>query len=229
MSEDLVRSSNGVKSISPGRKESSDRTARHSIPNQISQIWRELSKSNKLALMLYQASHYKLADLQLEYIANFQRTMNLAQIQKALKFLHTLTTDPRTRARLYAKDYLVPYYRSRPTRLKERRRIGVGYRDKGSLPMNSKPSWEKENERSVSLPNLIPRTVLMGLPSIPSLNENPEEEEPAEVVSGKERPSRSKFQSYYLPLLWSLELETLSVSEEIEGFTVPHGTESPSL
>jgi len=93
--------------------------------------------------------------------------------------------------------------------------------------MNSKPSWEKENERAVTYREGS-RTVLTGLP-LPGLeHENPEEERPAEVVSGEDRPPRSKFHSYYLPIYWSLELETLSVSEEIEGFTVPRGTESPS-
>lgn len=214
---------------SPGRKESSDRTARLDIPNQVRESWRTQSKSIRLALMLYRVSHYELSDLQHQYIANFQRSLNLSQISKALKFLHVLTTDPRTRDRLWAQYYPVPYYRERPNRLREKRRIGVGYRDKGSLPKNSKPSWDLEvNERAVSY-RLEPQTFSREITPPDLENERPMSEEPAEDMSGEDRPPRSKFQSYYLPIYWSLELETLSVSEEIEGFTVPRGTENPSL
>lgn len=216
-------------SSTPIRKESSDRTARRSIPTQVRETWRTQSKSIRLALMLYQSSHYRLQELQLLYIADFQSHLDFSQIQKALKFLHTLTTDPRTRDRLWAEYYSVPYLRERPNRLREKRRIGVGYRDKGSLPKNSKPDWNKVNERSVTWRKEIP-SILKDLP--PTYLESdvrPEEEEPAEDMSDVDRPqTRSKFHSYYLTLVWSLELETLSVSEEIAGFSVPHGTESPS-
>jgi hypothetical protein len=107
---------------------------------------------------LYIQAHYKLEDRQIEYIAHFQAKLNLAEIQSALKFVHVLTTDPRTRARMQVGEHhtplnnqrLVPFSRQRP-KLPQQRRIGVGYRDKGSLPKPSRPTWDKENERSVSL------------------------------------------------------------------------------
>jgi hypothetical protein len=45
---------------------------------------------------------------------------------------------------------LVPFTQTRPNAL-EQRRIGVGYRDKGSLPKPSKIDWDNPNERTVSL------------------------------------------------------------------------------
>lgn len=115
-------------------------------------------KSTRLALFLYIQAHYQLDSRQLEYIAHFQAKLNLDEIQSALKFVHSLTTNPRTRARMQIGEHhtvshnvrQVPFSRPRP-KLPQQRRIGVGYRDKGSLPKNSLPSWDKENERAVSL------------------------------------------------------------------------------
>lgn len=209
-------------------KESSDRTARRDIPNQVRDSWRSQTKSIRLALMLYRASHFQLEELQIQYIADFQRRLDLSQIQKALRFLHTLSTDPRTRQRLWAQDYPVPFMRQRPQRLREQRRIGVGYRDKGSLPKNSKIDWTKVNERSVTWKEETP-SVLKGI-SEPPLDGNVDlgVTEPAEEMSDVDRPSRSKFHSYYFAIICSLELETLSVSEEIAGFSLPHGNVFPS-
>lgn len=204
--------------IQPERLESSDRTARHSIPNQIREIWRSLSKSNRLALMLYKSAHYQLDDLQLKYIANFQRGLNLPQIQKSMKFLHILTTNPRVRARLHSEEFSVPYFRERPFHLREKRRIGVGYRDKGSLPKNSKPSWDKENLRPVSVEpeyHSLPKEFYQNpMESI----EGQGKTEPDKVISDEEETPQGRFHSLYLPLILSVKLETLSISEEISGF-----------
>lgn len=104
-----------------------------------------LRKSTRLGVWLYIQLHYKLKDPQIEYIARFQAKLNLAEIQRALEFAHVLTTDPRTRSRMKVDSIPVPYYRERPFRREPIRRIGVGYRDKGSLRRYSKPEWDKDN------------------------------------------------------------------------------------
>jgi len=113
-------------------------------PQSTGQSGHGLRKSTLLGIYLYIAAHYRLEDRQVEYIARFQGRLNLSEIQRALKFAHTLTTDPRTRARVKADSVQVPFFRPRPFRF-EQRRIGVGYRDKGSLPRRPKPSWDKDN------------------------------------------------------------------------------------
>jgi len=117
-----------------------------------------LKKSTKLALYLYIQAHYKLDQRQLEFIAHFQSRLNLDEIQSALKFVHLLTTNARTRARMQVGEHLstlhnvkfVPFSQPRPN-THQQRRIGVGYRDKGSLPKPSRPDWDKYNERTVAL------------------------------------------------------------------------------
>jgi hypothetical protein len=73
----------------------------------------------------------------------------------------------------------VPFYGARPKNLREQRRIGVGYRDKGSLPKPSRPDWDKENIRAVSLPD---ETVPLELQHLLDLSRD-SSEEAAEVLS----------------------------------------------
>lgn len=143
--------------IQPGMGEIAGRTPRHSNPRKIVSL-SQLKKSTRLAIYLYILAHYKLHERQLEYIAHFQAKLNLDEIQSALKFVHVLTTDQRTRSRMHVGEHhdeihnvkLVPFSQPRP-KPPDQRRIGVGYRDKGSLPKQSRPSWDKENERAVSI------------------------------------------------------------------------------
>lgn len=118
---------------------------------------RAMKKATRLGLYLYISAHIKLKDQQIAYIANFQAKLNLEEVQRALQFSHVLTTDPRTRARNGLPVHpesefdkiklgsLVPFLRARPAR-RDQRRIGVGYRDKGSLPRHSRPKWDKQND-----------------------------------------------------------------------------------
>jgi hypothetical protein len=108
-----------------------------------------LRKSTRLGIFLYIQLHNKLEERQVEYIARFQAKLNLDEIQRALEFAHVLTTNPRTRSRMKAESISVPFYRPRPDRRTPIRRIGVGYRDKGSLPRYSKPEWDKDNTKWV--------------------------------------------------------------------------------
>jgi hypothetical protein len=140
-------------------KSSSDRTPHPGTPS--NNVATTSSKAIKLSVYLYFISHYNLQDGQLEWIAHFQSKLSIAQITKAMKMVHILTTDPRTRARmriseikstLEGKEILlplwdgkqVPFYRGRP-KIREQRRIGVGYRDKGSLSKKPRLDWDKDN------------------------------------------------------------------------------------
>jgi hypothetical protein len=140
--------------VQPERETTLSRTACPDIPRSYPKT--TLSKANRLAVFYYFSLHYNLREAQRQYVAHFQARLNLDQVQKALKFAHRLTTDPRLRARLGLTDRridgeLTPLINGRPIpsgmrrlKLREQRRIGVGYRDKGSLPGRSL-SWDKDN------------------------------------------------------------------------------------
>lgn len=117
------------------------RTPRPDNPSRLAPA--RLRRSTLLAIYLYLSAHNRISDQQREFIAHFQAKLNLAEIQSALKFAHTLTTDPRTRARLQVDNIQVPTRRSRP-KIRETRRIGVGYRDKGSLRSSHRPALPGE-------------------------------------------------------------------------------------
>jgi len=146
----------------------SSRTTRHSTPNRDGISMRTLRRSTRLSVYLFIVSHFRVSDEQREYVANFQAKLNLAEVQSALKFLHTLTTDPRTRARMQIPESqekaerLVPTLRPRPIN-RDQRRIGVGYRDKGSLPKRARPDWEKDNSLWVGLTSVQEATKVWDL------------------------------------------------------------------
>lgn len=101
-------------------------------------------KAVYLAVMLHVAVHQHLAEEQKHFVAVFQSKLNLDQVQLSLDILHKLETNPRMRARLQVADFKVPFFRnSRPQR-REQRRIGVGYRDKGSLRPSHRPALPGE-------------------------------------------------------------------------------------
>lgn len=131
-------------------RDPSDRTTCRDTPSQSVNLTRNLKKSTRLSVYLYISAHYRVEDRQREYIANFQSRLNLDEIQSALKFLHSLTTNPRLRARMRIPESrelvvrLIPFQRPRP-KPPDQRRLGVGYRDKGSLPKRSKMQWDQDN------------------------------------------------------------------------------------
>lgn len=160
MSHELENpSSSGI--TQPGTETHESRTTCRDTPRQNPTA--RLSRSIRLAIYLYFCQHYNLREAQLKYVAHFQARQNLDQILRALKFAHQLTTDPRLRARMGLAEKtiegnLVPLLNGRPvpsdqSRLKllEQRRIGVGYRDKGSLPRRSR-SWDKDNTLNEGIP-----------------------------------------------------------------------------
>jgi len=113
------------------------RTARPGTPSQITSLTR-FKRKTLLAIYLYKLAHETCSEEQREYVAYFQAKLNLGEVQSALQFTHTLTTNPRARARVKVESVLVPTLGPRPRR-REQRRIGVGYRDKGSRRDPHKP------------------------------------------------------------------------------------------
>lgn len=196
----------------PGQADPSSRTPHPCIPSQIREIWRGLKKGTRLGLFLYLQAHNSLDDRQCEYIAHFQAKLNLSEIQSALKFMHVLTTNPRIRARIWADSFSVPFYRPRPNR-RDQRRIGVGYKDKGSLPKRSRPSWDKDNTVQMAEPTIWRALVLDLQPHSDLPSGNPEKETDNRENVEKEKNPLGEFtiQDYFPS--WNLRLETLSIDD----------------
>lgn len=142
-------------------------------------------KSTLLAIYLYHRVHNKLEDKQNQFIANFQRKMYLSEVLSSLEFLHKIETNPRIRARLRIDSVKVPFYHPRPRKRRDQRRIGVGYRDKGSLPKRARPDWNKDNtlnpgESEAQITKVWDLTILFDNPS-----EESEDKEPTEDIVGQ--------------------------------------------
>jgi len=182
--------------LSNSEKDPSDRTACRGTPSQIVNLARNLKKSTRLSVYLYIIAHNKVEDRQREFVANFQAKLNLDEIQSALKFLHSLTTNPRLRARMRIPESqelvlrLIPFQRPRP-KAPEQRRIGVGYRDKGSLPKRSRPEWDKDNTLWVGYFSQQRETALWDYNILRDPPEDPERKT-TEDMSGREKTSRAE-------------------------------------
>lgn len=93
--------------------------------------------------MLYLASTRNLTVQQKAFLAHTQGKLNSDELQRALRIYSALCSDERFRARLRVQQATVPAELS-PPRPKEPRRIGIGYRDKGSLRPPHRPSLPGE-------------------------------------------------------------------------------------
>lgn len=72
-------------------------------------------------------------------VANYQAKLKLQELDSALKLLRELESNVRARSRFLSQYRNEHPPRLRETQLAEKRRIGVGYRDKGALrPHNTK-------------------------------------------------------------------------------------------
>jgi hypothetical protein len=90
-----------------------------------------LKKTKYLGFLLFRAMESELTVEQLSFIAHFQAKLDLEQVQRALEFARKLERSPRLRARISADRRRIPTLKT--VRPPEKRRIGVGYRDKGTL------------------------------------------------------------------------------------------------
>jgi hypothetical protein len=94
-------------------------------------------RSTKLGIFLFKSVTENLSPEQRESIAFFQERCNIQEVTRAQEIAHRLHTDPRFRANLKIPSFVVPVL-PRPKR-REQRRIGVGYKDKGTLRPSHKP------------------------------------------------------------------------------------------
>lgn len=93
-----------------------------------------------------------------ERLAEFQSKLKLEELESAIELYNSLVEDPRARSRFLAQYRGVLLPRLLETRIEEIRRIGVGYRDKGSL----RPHHEKGRDQgevavwSEDVPYIVP-------------------------------------------------------------------------
>lgn len=102
-------------------------------------------RSVELGFLLVLQTENLISEGQMRYLINLQRKMNLLEIQKSQRLLEKILSSPRSRAR--SQRNLMETLESTPSLdsksvLPERRRIGVGYRDKGALRPSHRPRAE---------------------------------------------------------------------------------------
>jgi len=93
-----------------------------------------LKRSRKLVLFwLRREFESNLGENYLAKVTEYQSRLKLEELESALELYSKLIVDPRGRSRFLAQYREVRIPRLQETRKDEIRRIGVGYRDKGSL------------------------------------------------------------------------------------------------
>lgn len=104
---------------------------------------RRLKKSTFLGYLLYLQKQGRLCEDQERYLLRLQSTVQELELLSAIELLRALGASPRSAARaeqdLQAVLKRCPRLQAKSV-LPERRRIGVGYRDKGSLRPSHRPT-----------------------------------------------------------------------------------------
>jgi hypothetical protein len=116
-----------------------------------------MRRSTKVGVYLYLASTRKLTSEQKAFLAHTQGKLNYDELNRALRIYSDLCSDQRLRARLGVENTTVPALPP-PRRPKEQRRIGIGYRDKGSLRPPHRPSLPGEDTISTDQEELLRST-----------------------------------------------------------------------
>jgi len=101
---------------------------------------------------------------QVERIAIWQSKVNEVELHSAVVLYKRLLSEPRTLSRFMAQHKNTPVPRTHQARIPEKRRIGVGYRDKGSLrplhesgrDMSEEAIWDED------IPYLLTSTQITG-------------------------------------------------------------------
>lgn len=124
-----------------------------------------LKKSTFLGMLLYLQKSGQLSEDQERYLLRLQGTVQEQELLAAIELLRHLVASPRSAARakqdLEAARQRCPRLQAKSV-LPERRRIGVGYRDKGSLRPSARPSevpgrmWWSDDLHPALLPKFIP-------------------------------------------------------------------------
>lgn len=116
-----------------------------SVPRASHKEERRQKKSVFLGYLLYLQREKRLGEGQERYLLQLQAKVNLEELLSAVKLMQALAQSPRSAARaeqdLKAVQSRTPSLPAKST-LPEQRRIGVGYRDKGSLRPKHKPRPE---------------------------------------------------------------------------------------
>lgn len=106
---------------------------------------KRLKRSTFLGYLLYLQKNNRLVEDQQRYLLKLQSTVNEEELVASIELLRGLMQSPRSAARA-EKDLQAVIQRCpripAKSPLPEQRRIGVGYRDKGSLRPLTRPSEE---------------------------------------------------------------------------------------
>lgn len=126
---------------------------------------RRLKKSTFLGYLLFLQKSSRLCEDQERYLLKLQSTVQEQELLSAIELLRALGASPRSAARseqdLKAVLQRCPRLQAKSVH-PERRRIGVGYRDKGSLRPRHRPvqepglMWWSEDLRPALLEENIP-------------------------------------------------------------------------
>ena len=124
------------------------KTGWQNTPSRNLRSLRLLRRSTGIGIALWLEENGILTLDQRLWVAMEQSKLNEAQLQRAMKVLVSLQQQPRVRATLRPLSYRVPV--PKHVIIREQRRIGVGYRDKGSARPTHKPRLPTERELSYS-------------------------------------------------------------------------------
>lgn len=126
---------------------------------------RRLKKSTFLGYLFFLQKSGRLSEDQERYLLRLQSTVQEQELLAGIELLRALVASPRSAARaeqdLKNVQQRCPRIQAKSV-LPERRRIGVGYRDKGSLRPTHRPSetpgrmWWSEDLRPALLEKFIP-------------------------------------------------------------------------
>jgi len=131
MSEHLSHSRENINS-----QTADSRTTPPGTPTQLSLIKMFRKRSTRLGYLMFLQNQGRLSPGQLLFLLREQDSIRLEELESAIDLFGKLVASPRSAARA-SKD--IEYVQSHcpsldlKSRRREQRRIGVGYRDKGSL------------------------------------------------------------------------------------------------
>jgi hypothetical protein len=129
----------------PRGTESDSRSAEppHAVPRDSQKRERRQARAVFLGYLFYLQRQRRLSEDQERYLLELQRKVRMEELQRSIKLLEGLLSSPRSAARaeqdLRSVQLRCPRLQAKSV-LPERRRIGVGYRDKGSLRAQHQPA-----------------------------------------------------------------------------------------
>lgn len=92
-----------------------------------------MKRSTRLGVLYFLARTTNISEEQRAFLAHLQGKADLQEINRAWQVYSRLNASKRVQARMGVQTHRFPALPLKAKHLKEERRIGVGYRDKGSL------------------------------------------------------------------------------------------------